>query len=223
MSPAAASHFALGTPPTQKMVLCLVLSASQKRLKSSAAMIGFGCVTRSAPKWLANKLRRRSEKGEVLNVASADGCSISTVGRGKFSARIDKSGQKITYKLTYTLENPATVAHLHFAQQHVAALLELAVGREDVAALVQDDVGRAEPRAECAERAVRARVRVAAGDRADPLDGREDPEERRLLAERGDDGEDRAPATRREAPSSRAARRRRLCWNARTTAPTWSS
>jgi CHRD domain len=45
--------------------------------------------------------------------------SISTVGRGKFRARIDKSGQKITYKLTYTLENPATVAHLHFAQQHV--------------------------------------------------------------------------------------------------------
>jgi CHRD domain-containing protein len=45
--------------------------------------------------------------------------SISTVGRGKFGARIDQDAQKITYKLTYTLENSATVAHLHFAQQHV--------------------------------------------------------------------------------------------------------
>jgi len=45
--------------------------------------------------------------------------SISTVGKGKFSARIDEKAQTITYKLTYTLENPATVAHLHFAQPHV--------------------------------------------------------------------------------------------------------
>ena len=40
----------LGTPPTQKIVLCLDLSASQKRLKSSAAITGFGSTTRSPPK-----------------------------------------------------------------------------------------------------------------------------------------------------------------------------
>jgi hypothetical protein len=45
--------------------------------------------------------------------------SISTTGRGTFRAKIDKHAQTITYRLTYMLENPATVAHLHFAQQHV--------------------------------------------------------------------------------------------------------
>jgi hypothetical protein len=45
--------------------------------------------------------------------------SISTVGRGTFSARIDEKAQTITYELTYTLENAATVSHIHFAQQHV--------------------------------------------------------------------------------------------------------
>jgi hypothetical protein len=43
--------------------------------------------------------------------------SISTIGKGKLSLKIESS--KISYTLTYTLENPATVAHIHFAQRHV--------------------------------------------------------------------------------------------------------
>jgi CHRD domain len=46
--------------------------------------------------------------------------SVSTIGRGKFSAKIDRSARTITYRLSYRLENPAVVAHIHFAQQHVA-------------------------------------------------------------------------------------------------------
>ncbi|HWH54946.1 MAG TPA: CHRD domain-containing protein [Gaiellaceae bacterium] len=45
--------------------------------------------------------------------------SISTVGRGTFRAKVDKSEQKITYTMRYVLENPATQSHIHFAQQHV--------------------------------------------------------------------------------------------------------
>jgi CHRD domain-containing protein len=45
--------------------------------------------------------------------------SISTTGRGQFTARIDEGAHRISYRLTYTLENPATFAHIHFAQQHV--------------------------------------------------------------------------------------------------------
>jgi hypothetical protein len=45
--------------------------------------------------------------------------SISTTGNGTFRAKIDKGAQTISYRLSYTLENPATVAHIHFAQQHV--------------------------------------------------------------------------------------------------------
>jgi CHRD domain-containing protein len=45
--------------------------------------------------------------------------SISTVGRGRFRAQINKSANTITYRLTYVLENPATVSHIHFAQRHV--------------------------------------------------------------------------------------------------------
>jgi hypothetical protein len=45
--------------------------------------------------------------------------SISTVGHGRFQAKIDKAAQKITYRLTYVLENPATQSHIHFAQRHV--------------------------------------------------------------------------------------------------------
>jgi hypothetical protein len=46
--------------------------------------------------------------------------SISTTGHGIFRARIDEDAQTITYTLTYSeLENPATQAHVHFAQRHV--------------------------------------------------------------------------------------------------------
>lgn len=45
--------------------------------------------------------------------------SISTVGRGTFSAQINAEDHRITYKLTYTLENPALFAHIHFAEEHV--------------------------------------------------------------------------------------------------------
>ena len=45
--------------------------------------------------------------------------SISTVGRGTFSAKLDKGANTITYRMTYVLENPATVSHIHFAQRHV--------------------------------------------------------------------------------------------------------
>ena len=45
--------------------------------------------------------------------------SISTVGVGRFEAKIDRDAQTITYELRYTLENTATVSHIHFAQRHV--------------------------------------------------------------------------------------------------------
>lgn len=45
--------------------------------------------------------------------------SISTIGRGRFSAKIDKSAKTISYRLTYVLENAATQSHIHFAQRHV--------------------------------------------------------------------------------------------------------
>jgi CHRD domain len=45
--------------------------------------------------------------------------SISTTGSGDFEAKIDQREQTITFTLTYTLENPATQAHIHFAQRHV--------------------------------------------------------------------------------------------------------
>jgi hypothetical protein len=45
--------------------------------------------------------------------------SISTVGRGTFEARVDSSDMTISFTLKYTLENPATQAHIHFAQEHV--------------------------------------------------------------------------------------------------------
>jgi hypothetical protein len=46
--------------------------------------------------------------------------SISTTGRGIFRARVDEDSQTISYTLTYSdMENPVTVAHVHFAQRHV--------------------------------------------------------------------------------------------------------
>jgi hypothetical protein len=46
--------------------------------------------------------------------------SISTVGRGRFEAKLDKSSNTITYRLTYALENAPLFSHIHFAQRHVA-------------------------------------------------------------------------------------------------------
>ena len=43
--------------------------------------------------------------------------SISTIGRGRFTAQIHR--ERIDFRLTYTLENPATQAHIHFAERHV--------------------------------------------------------------------------------------------------------
>ena len=45
--------------------------------------------------------------------------SISTIGEGRFEAKIDRGAQTITYELHYTLENTAVVSHIHFAQRHV--------------------------------------------------------------------------------------------------------
>jgi hypothetical protein len=45
--------------------------------------------------------------------------SISTIGFGDFEAKLDKDERVITFTLTYTLENAATQAHIHFAQRHV--------------------------------------------------------------------------------------------------------
>ena len=45
--------------------------------------------------------------------------SISTAGSGEYEAKVDSDEQTITYTLTYTLENAATQAHIHFAQRHV--------------------------------------------------------------------------------------------------------
>ena len=45
--------------------------------------------------------------------------SISTLGRGEFEATLDKRERVIRFTLTYSLENAATQAHIHFAQRHV--------------------------------------------------------------------------------------------------------
>jgi len=45
--------------------------------------------------------------------------SISTTGTGRFTATIDDVASTITYELRYTLEDLASVAHIHFAQRHV--------------------------------------------------------------------------------------------------------
>ncbi len=45
--------------------------------------------------------------------------SISTIGSGEFEANLDKRDNVIVYTLRYTLENPATQSHIHFAQRHV--------------------------------------------------------------------------------------------------------
>jgi hypothetical protein len=45
--------------------------------------------------------------------------SISTRGLGEFEAKLDKSERVITFTMTYSLENPATQAHIHLAQRHV--------------------------------------------------------------------------------------------------------
>jgi hypothetical protein len=44
---------------------------------------------------------------------------ISTVGSGVVSLTIDEAAMTIGYTLTYTLENPATQAHIHFGQRAV--------------------------------------------------------------------------------------------------------
>src|SRR4051794_2307334 len=68
-SPPAASHLAFGTPPTQKIVASLVLSASQYWLKSSPPMTGLVSTTRSAPKWAPNRSIKWPDSLAVLNVA----------------------------------------------------------------------------------------------------------------------------------------------------------
>jgi hypothetical protein len=46
--------------------------------------------------------------------------AISTMGNGTFTARINRSAQEITYRLTYSdLESPVTQAHIHFGQRAV--------------------------------------------------------------------------------------------------------
>ena len=45
--------------------------------------------------------------------------AISTAGGGTYEAKVDSDPPTITYTLTYTLENAATQAHIHFAQRHV--------------------------------------------------------------------------------------------------------
>ena len=45
--------------------------------------------------------------------------SISTLGLGEFEAKLDKTERVIHFTLTYSLENAATQAHIHFAQRHV--------------------------------------------------------------------------------------------------------
>src|SRR3954470_691059 len=78
-SPPAASHLALGVPPTQKISASLVLSACQYWLKSSLAMIGLVSTTRSAPKWPVNTVRSRLDSASVLNV---DGAASEMVTSG---------------------------------------------------------------------------------------------------------------------------------------------
>jgi CHRD domain len=45
--------------------------------------------------------------------------SISTAGRGRFHAKLDRDAQTLTFRMTYVLENAATQSHIHFAQKHV--------------------------------------------------------------------------------------------------------
>jgi hypothetical protein len=45
--------------------------------------------------------------------------ALSTTGKGKFEARIDKPNQQISYRLSYrNLEGTVTQAHIHFGDRH---------------------------------------------------------------------------------------------------------
>src|SRR6266446_7019057 len=60
--------------------------------------------------------------------------SISTIGEGRFEAKIDRGAQTITYELRYTLENTATVSHIHFAERHVGGgVIAFLCGRREQA------------------------------------------------------------------------------------------
>lgn len=66
---------------------------------------------------------RGDENGRVMAVLNGyqevvGAGSISTAGAGTFSATINEAAGMIAYELRYTLENPATVAHIHLGVRH---------------------------------------------------------------------------------------------------------
>jgi CHRD domain-containing protein len=51
--------------------------------------------------------------------ATAEGGAVSTMGSGKFTARVRKDPLRIDYRLEYrNLEGAAAQAHIHFGQKH---------------------------------------------------------------------------------------------------------
>jgi hypothetical protein len=85
-------------------------------------ILGIGLLAAASLALVGTAVADHDEDGRVR--ASLDGYqevvgpgSISTIGRGRFTAEIHQ--QRIDYRLTYTLENPATQAHIHFAERHV--------------------------------------------------------------------------------------------------------
>lgn len=54
------------------------------------------------------------EISEKLTGYQEDPLALSTTGKGKFQARVDKSGERISYRLAYAdLEGGITQAHIH--------------------------------------------------------------------------------------------------------------
>jgi len=71
--------------------------------------------------------------------------SVSTTGRGRFEAEVSRNGKTMRYTLRYSrLEGMPQVAHLHFAQRHVAGNVVLPLcGGPKPACPALDAMGRA--------------------------------------------------------------------------------
>ena len=93
------------------------------------AVMGLAAFTFAATAREDNNRNVSARLNGFHEAAVAGAGAISTTGTGVFTAKIDESGQTITYTLTFTVDTDtdpatgspptATVAHIHFAERHV--------------------------------------------------------------------------------------------------------
>jgi hypothetical protein len=84
---------------------------------AAAAVVAAAAVSASATSAMAGG--DDSDKGSTVLREQLSGyeetpLAISTSGSGRFFALVNSNDQKITYRLSYTLEFPVTQAHIHF-------------------------------------------------------------------------------------------------------------